>query len=512
MELVLRISDEWSYRIPEPKTRFDQTPDRRRRESAAPGPGHQEQSGPDERSGNSVLGTAAALTKARDGTEISILVIGESSARGEPYEPWVSVGQIVGWKLESVFPGRKIEVDVRARGGFCLEQALLPLLDLDRKPDAVILFSGHNEFHARYGWSRNVARYAEEGPESLLGLQALARSMSSTTHQIFSVLDRFYGEAPPPPHVTRELVDHPSFTPREFAYLREEFQRRLDSLAVYCNRIGALAILIVPGSNDGAFEPSRSVLSSDTPKKSRAEFAAAFQAARNAQATDPANAIEAFHRLVAQHPEFAESHYRLAQLLARSGNWSEAAQEFVLARERDALPIRCQADFRAIFPAIARRYGCMLIDGPSILARASPHGILDDYLFHDAQHLSMVGAIALARDILDQLHARHAFGWADSTPVPGIELEECARHFEMDSSRWAKVCERSSGFYSKYAYLRHDPTDRVESQNRYDRARQAIVGSRPLDKTVPRSLTPMLPILENLRLQKDTSRSGSRSP
>ena len=84
---------------------------------------------------------------------------------------------------------------------------------LDYKPDAIILFSGHNEFHARYGWSRNVAHYQDEGLESLLGLQELARSISATTHEIFRNLDRFYGEAPPPPHISRELVDHPSLHP-----------------------------------------------------------------------------------------------------------------------------------------------------------------------------------------------------------------------------------------------------------------------------------------------------------
>ena len=70
-----------------------------------------------------------------------------------------SVAQIVGWKLESILPGRAVDVDVRARGGFCLEQALLALDGLDYKPDAILLFSGHNEFHARYGWDRNVADY-----------------------------------------------------------------------------------------------------------------------------------------------------------------------------------------------------------------------------------------------------------------------------------------------------------------------------------------------------------------
>ena len=48
---------------------------------------------------------------------LRILVIGESSARGEPYHPWLSVGQIAAWKLESVFRGRPVVVDMWARGG-----------------------------------------------------------------------------------------------------------------------------------------------------------------------------------------------------------------------------------------------------------------------------------------------------------------------------------------------------------------------------------------------------------
>ena len=46
--------------------------------------------------------------------EASIVVIGESSARGYPYQPWLSVGQIVAWQLEKALPGRRFRVDVRA--------------------------------------------------------------------------------------------------------------------------------------------------------------------------------------------------------------------------------------------------------------------------------------------------------------------------------------------------------------------------------------------------------------
>src|SRR5439155_8409848 len=138
------------------------------------------------------------------------------------------------WQLERAFPGREVRVDVRAAGGVCLEQAVLLLEDLQHRPDALIVFAGHNEFQARFGWSRNVRHYREEGPESPLALLELGRASSSTVKLILATLDRYYGEAPPPDRVTRELVDHPICSPKEYRFLLEDFHRRLDGLAAYC--------------------------------------------------------------------------------------------------------------------------------------------------------------------------------------------------------------------------------------------------------------------------------------
>ncbi len=211
--------------------------------------------------------------------------------------------------------------------------------------------------------------------------------------------------------------------------------------------------------------------------------------------------MAAYRRLIAEHPEFAESHYRLAKLLANAEDWNEAAREFVLSRDLDGLPVRCHSDFRSLFPAVARRYGSILVDGPSILAAVSPHGILDDHLYHDAHHMSLVGAVALAQNILDQLRARKAFGWPESTPAIHIGLDECARHFELDSKRWSKVCERSAEFYAKLAFTRFDPTDRLEVNERYTHAQEAIEAGRPVEAASLPSLAPMRSILESLKTE-----------
>ncbi len=83
---------------------------------------------------------------AAPGDEVSLVVIGESSAQGEPYRPYISIGPIVGWQLGRAIPGRRFRVDVRARVGATLEDMHQELATLSRRPDMMIIYAGHNEF------------------------------------------------------------------------------------------------------------------------------------------------------------------------------------------------------------------------------------------------------------------------------------------------------------------------------------------------------------------------------
>ena len=82
--------------------------------------------------------------------EILIVVIGESSALGVPYDDWLSVGTIVGRELQKAIPAHHFRVEVLAEKGATLEAMHLKLARLTRRPDALIVFSGHNEFLARF--------------------------------------------------------------------------------------------------------------------------------------------------------------------------------------------------------------------------------------------------------------------------------------------------------------------------------------------------------------------------
>jgi hypothetical protein len=412
--------------------------------------------------------------------EIHLVVIGESSARGFPYYPWLSVGKIVAWQLERALPGRTVHLEELTGNGICLEQAILLLDHLKHRPDAVVVYAGHNEFQARFAWLRNVRHYADEqlARRRYWLLDRLVK-LSPFCSLIEETIDIFRVGDPPPPHVTRQVVDHPAFTATEYAFLRSEFHRRMEGVVAYCERIGALPILIIPPGKEGDCAPFRSYLSANTTKPERDRFADEIWAARSLELTDPAQAVTTYRSLLARQPTFSEAHFRLARLLERAGAWDEAARHYLLARDFDGMPMRCPSDFQSAYRSAAQRHNALLIDGPAVLRRLSPHGILDAHLLQDDQHPSLRGYMALAQEVLKGLRARRAFGWPESTPAPRLDPGKCAAHFGLDATKWATVCERTALFYGRTAFMRYDPTANLARDHFLVQAAQRIKDGEP---------------------------------
>jgi len=438
------------------------------------------------------LKTKADADASARASPLRILVIGESSGRGEPYHPWLSVGQIVAWRLEKVFPGRPIQLDIWAYGGATLEAVHNKLAGLSDRPDALIVYVGHNEFQARYSWMRDVNYYrdADQGPAQPVPgvntIMPLAR-FSPLCQLILEIRERQQVDIKPPRVVTRELVDRPVCTAAEADGLLADFRRRLSDIASYCESIGTLPIFIIPASNDGGFDPSRSILAAATPKSERIAFARSVAQARALETKDRAEAVRIDRELLEHHPEFAETHYRLARLLEQTGGWAEARAHYIQARECDAMPLRCPEAFRQAFRQVAARHPhVLLIDGPRVLEAQSPHGILDDSFFHDAQHPNLRGYAALAEEIINQLATCRAFGWPADRPVPVVDSEACIRHFQLDPARWIQICRREVWFYQSTAYIRYDPKFRNQRAAAYTRAAEALqAGWDPAEAEIP---------------------------
>lgn len=412
--------------------------------------------------------------------ELRVCIIGESSAQGFPFCPRLSIGQIVAWQLQAALPQRKVKLDLLARGGAHLEEMHHKFARLEHCPDILIIYCGQNEFQARYPWSRTMQ--PPTAPD------APARGLADRLAR-WSPLCRFLGELisrnrldAPPPRIGRPLIDWPMCTAEEWAAILGDFRQRLDAIVTSCERLGTLPILVIPPSNEGGFEPSRTVLPESVSLAERQALTTAFQAARSAESADPARAQAQYRELVARYPTFAEAHFRLGRLLERAGSYAEALQHYQAALNSDGMPLRFPAPFQQVYRDVAARHGVPLIDGPAVLRSISPHGILDDTLFHDAHHPTLRGHVALAQEVLRALHRHGACGWRGG-PEPQLDPAQCAAHFQLDHTNWFIVCERSSEFYRYASITRYDPTERLAKARRYAQAAQQIRGGLPAEQT-----------------------------
>ncbi len=448
-----------------------------------------------------------------DDRTIDIAVVGESSAEGVPFQKWLSVGKIVAWQLEQAIPARPVRLNVLARSGDTLQAQHRVLANLVRRPELLIVYCGHNEFSSRLWWSRNLRYYRDANqPGWLAALFDRVVNFSSVCALFRQATEQCRIALPPPSATTRNLIDVPVYTQIEYKALLADFEQRLDAIVTYAGKLGALTVLIMPPGNDAGYDPNRSSLPAATLRHEREAFARAFLAARRLEGRDPAASIEQYRALVAAQPGFAESHYRLAQLLEQTGKWDEAYDHYIAARDLDGYPQRMLTAFQRLYRKVASRHDCILIDGQSYFHAIGRHGLLDNELFQDAMHPSLRGQIALAQAVLHALQARRAFGWPSDRLAPIIDPAVCAAHFGIATRDWGDLCKVGSGFNTLVAPLRYEIGQRSRKRQLYEQARGRIESGDPPESVgipnigIPRAV----PLVPELISDKHTSPHDAR--
>ncbi len=431
--------------------------------------------------------------------EIDLVVVGESSAEGVPFQNYVSVGKLIAWQFAKVVPERPMHLILVAKSGHTLEKQHQMLVDLKRRPDILLIYCGHNEFFSRLWWSRNLNHYIDENvPRRWEVFVDRVERLSALACLIRENVDTCRLAIPPEPSPDRNLIDVPIFTDAEFTTILNDFRQRLEVLVSYAEQVGAMPILILPPGNDGDFEPNRSFLPRSTTRDERATFRDDFLAVRELEESDSKAAIAGYRTLLGRQPGFAETHFRLARLLEKSGVWEEAFQHYTAARSLDGHPMRCLTPFHEAYREVAARHGCILIDGQSYFHAIGRNGILDEGLFQDAMHPSLRGQIALAQAVLDALRNRSAFGWPKDSPPIMIDPAECVAQFGIDVKLWRRMCSWDEWFNNLTVPLRYDPSLRIEKRETAGRAARRIdagvapeqVGIRNIGTPAPVPIVP----------------------
>jgi hypothetical protein len=445
--------------------------------------------------------------------EYRIVVLGGSSAAGEPYWPWLSVGQIVTWRLAEAVADRRFQCEILAYPGDSLEMQHHKLAALKHRPDAVIIYAGHNEFVARFEEEREGWQDGQTATPIARMTQS-ATATSSFCSLAYEIISKNRLDRPPSLALRHEIIDPPVCSHVEWAAIRDDFHRRLETIVSYCDQINALPILIIPPANESGYEPGRSSISPLVPANERRRLVDEISAARACESTEPGSSEVRYRAILERHPDFAEAHFRLARLLERSGRATAAAPHYLAALDHDGLPLRCPAPFRSALIEVARRHPrAVLIDGRRELIEISPDGLIGDQLIHDTHHPTLPGYVALAAAVLRQLDRCNVFASSRVLAQP-LDATECAAHFGMNAEKWADVCDRVSQHFKRVAGYRYDPAERLEKSRRYAEAARRIWRGDPVGDlglpVFPGQLTPGLP--QGFRIPHSDVRIASSLP
>ena len=148
---------------------------------------------------------------ASPGKALRLVVIGGSSARLS-----VSAQAFHRPDRRLAAPGRSaskaVELEILAEGGASLEVQYRKLAEIKYRPDALIIYSGHNEFWTHYPWIRRV-----HPPRNLL---EWARRRSRFCRLIDEAIDLNRIDAPSTPALSPPAIDWPACDARERAERR----------------------------------------------------------------------------------------------------------------------------------------------------------------------------------------------------------------------------------------------------------------------------------------------------
>jgi tetratricopeptide (TPR) repeat protein len=290
---------------------------------------------------------------------VRIFVQGESSAAGFPYGRWASPAALLQQRLQRAYPEREIEV-INTGMAAVTSYVLLDFADeiLAQRPDAIVVYTGHNEFLGIGGVGSSLASASSP---------TLARTIATLRRlYLYRALERGLGSlgTGEDPLAARDgtlmskVAAERSIPLGSPLYERGlgQFRGNLDRLLARYQAAGVPVFIGTLASNERDQAP---FASDDTADSARARF-------------EKGRALEA------------------------AGDYVAARSEYLAAKDRDELRFRAPEDFNEVIRAVAEARGATVVDVQTALAAASSNGIIGAGLMLEHVHPNVEGYFRLA--------------------------------------------------------------------------------------------------------------------
>jgi tetratricopeptide (TPR) repeat protein len=355
-----------------------------------------------------------------------VVVAGASSVQGYPHPHRLAYPALLEAMLADARQGavRVFNLGITSIASFAVARTVDEALAL--RPQAVVLYTGHNEFYGLFGAGAGdhaALRYelmAWRLPRLLQRLIDTARGQEVSSAQLLETMARRGTIAPGDPRR---------------AAAASALERHLVEAVTRLRQAGVRPVLCTLASNLEDFAPAASVLADSTTAEGRRWWAAVEAARRDLEKEGgAAQALARLDSVRAIQPDAAWAVYLEGRALRRLGRHDEADSALVRARELDTMPWRAPQEHNRVIRRVAARHDVDLVDAEALFAEASAPTLPGWEWMVDHVHPTVNGqallAAATARVLLggaaaSQLGERDVYirrqGWI---PVEAVRVDQ----------------------------------------------------------------------------------------
>ncbi len=292
-----------------------------------------------------------------------IFVMGGSAAMGFPFEIGNSFSRILTSQLQDAFPHKKIEI-INTAMAAVNSYTLLDLTDeiLAQKPDAIVIYAGHNEYYGALGVG-SVENGGNFRWLKMLHLKLIhLRTYQLIQHIIASITRKFSPEAQ---IKSTETLMARIVKDKEIIYGSklyndgiEQFSENINAILTKAKKAGVTVLISDLVSNIHDTKPFKSVATQKFPK--------------------------------------AEDVFENAQKLEKSGDYENAKKEYYLAKDLDCIRFRASEDLNKAIIELGKKNNAIIVPMEYNFEKKSPHGFIGDNLMLEHLHCNIDGYFLMA--------------------------------------------------------------------------------------------------------------------
>ena len=384
-----------------------------------------------------------------------IFVLGGSTVQGRPYATETAFSTWLRFLLEASDDQYQFEV-INCGGVSYASYRVAKILDevLEHQPDAIVLYTGHNEFleDREYAEVREVQGLRKH----LIPLARHSRLAKWLNQKIVS-------PSPPATEPAQNFVMQQEVLarldqenglsryrrdPKWVNRVEEHFSATLDEMVSRVSGAKIPLVLCVPACDLVATPPFKTTTPEDLSSERLDEFKHHWRIARDPEQSD-ADRQRAATQCLTIDPQHAGAHYVLGRVSFDGGQQEQALEHLNLARDHDVCPLRATSEIISAIRKHDRQDGVFLIDLPSILDQQNasgvnqPDGIPDANWFVDHVHPSIKGHQVIAHACFDRMQE---IPWVKPlVDVSSYEAKSTTHLGKLNESYFARGKQRLAG-------------------------------------------------------------------